>query len=189
MNPCKLSSFYPIFIVLLSVVSCVDKPKNTEKETTVNQRNERITENQNLKPDTVKPMPIQTPKVVASPSNKLPKIVKVIPPKDTNVLQPVEIKSSNSTPESWSRYYDNSTEYQGFYKQSLQSFFIGWKHEIEKHPSRKISEDEFFQIYRSKMETLFYPTPSFIEYAVMKLKSSSEFQDFKRKNSSLFNVN
>jgi len=81
-------------------------------------------------------------------------------------------------PTKWKSAYSNSPKWMSLYSSSQNSFLKGWQNEFELKPSIRISKDELLQAYRSRMETVFYETPSFIEFCVQEMKVSTEFELF-----------
>jgi len=90
-------------------------------------------------------------------------------------------EQSIKIPEKWKNTYSSNPKWMSLYSTSLTSFLKGWEKEFESNSSSRVSREELLQAYRSRMENIFYETPSFIEFCVQEMKLSTEFEEFCQK--------
>ena len=81
-------------------------------------------------------------------------------------------------PQKWSNTYSNDPKWMDLFDKTSDAFLSGWSNEFQNNPGSRITKEELLFAYRSRMEKIFFETPSFIEFSVSKLKLSEKLEIF-----------
>ncbi len=90
---------------------------------------------------------------------------------------PILIEDPVKVPEKWSNAYSNDPKWMELFQGTSNAFLTGWYNEFQRNTDARISKEELLFAYRSRMEKLFFETPSFIEFSVNELKNSEQFKN------------
>lgn len=76
--------------------------------------------------------------------------------------------------------FENDSNWIALYSASENSFLIGWENELKNNPSslNRISKSLLLNIFEKRLESIFFDSPRFIEYSLLKIKESKNFLSF-----------